>query len=128
MAFFGRIFLALCVAFVFTGRMEAAASHCAKLAAESMADAQPAEPCHDAAGQDTGSQDMAGHHMAKPEPSRSMGDPAGPCECIAMIKAFSELPAIQLAKHEVPFRWQAPVAVAFVSVVADVEGPPPRAA
>ncbi len=128
MTLLGRLLLAICVAFVFAGRMEAATSHCARLVeGQSVAASQPASvspvgpvadasPCHD----------MAGNAAMADAPAPAKSAPAAPCDCIAMIKACSPQPTLMPAVHDAPWLWAAPADLELDSLIRDVEGKPPR--
>ena len=114
-----RVFLALAVAFVFTGRMEAAAAHCARLAhADDMAApiAAVETPCH-------GSEEASDKPAPQPEHSKS-GDR---CECLAVLKACTALIAATASRHIEPYEWMRPQAIAFVSTEPSPDLRPPRA-
>ncbi|MEP7209362.1 MAG: hypothetical protein ABI740_00875 [Alphaproteobacteria bacterium] len=115
--------LAVVVAFVFTGRMEAAASHCRGLAASTniaMGDMDmsvmpgmnmPTMPdCHG-----------ADHSSKTHSPANE------PCECLALLTA--DFPVIETARRAsrlVHFTWEAPEAIRFASLEAAPDHPPPR--
>jgi hypothetical protein len=117
--------LAVVIAFVFTGRMEAAASHCRSLAA-------PAE----AAGMDMADMiGMANMDMAAMPDCHGAEQPAqrhapanDPCECLALLTA--DFPVVETARKSTriaPFVWQAPAAAAIISFDRAPDGPPPKA-
>jgi hypothetical protein len=115
-----RVFLALAVAFVFTGRMEAAAQHCARLAHAEQAHFQvvkaEAAPCH-------------GAHMAaeKPAPQPAYhGQSKDRCECIAILKACAEPVEAAASTHIEPYVWDRPEAISFASVEPAPDLRPPR--
>lgn len=121
-----RVGLALAVAFVFTGRMEAATAHCARIVAEEQA---VAEPLHDA--QDDGmpchgmseaalAPEQASHHPAPHNPAQS------PCECIAVLAGFTTLTPSIATAHIEPYEWMRPQAVTFASVEPSPGLRPPR--
>lgn len=117
-----RMFLALAVAFVFTGRMQAAAAHCARLAhADDMAApvaAAEAAPCHSAYAA------MAD----KPAPQSEHHDKSGDrCECLAVLKACTALVAATASAHIEPYEWKRPEAIAFGSTEPSPDLRPPRA-
>jgi hypothetical protein len=97
-----RILLAICTAFVFTGQMEAAAEHCARLALaaehqaaehEAAQHAVKAEtpPCHDGK---PAAETKTAHHPTHSQQS------ADHCECIAALKMCASLPAAdRFTKH-----------------------------
>ena len=116
-----RILLAICTAFVFTGQMEAAAQHCARLAlaAEHAAVEQhhaDTPPCHD-------SQPAAktAHHTTRSQL------PADHCECIAALKMCASLPAATASQQIAPYAWAAAIAVPFHSTEPAPDWRPPRA-
>ena len=114
-----RVVLALAVAFVFTGRMEAAAEHCLKLAAAEAA-AQPvatpeAAPCH-------------GAHMAAPaKPMHQHGKTTGKCECMAVLTGFAPVIDATASVQIEPYAWARPEAVSFASIQPAPDWRPPRA-
>jgi hypothetical protein len=119
-----RVFLALAVAFVFTGRMEAAAQHCARLIAAGSAAQQAdlavdadATPCH---GMDE-AQPAKAHH---PAPHKPITDK---CECVAVLKACTPIVEAAASTRIEPYAWAKPEAVAFVSVEPAPDLRPPRA-
>jgi hypothetical protein len=118
-----RIVLAVTVAFVFTGQMEAAASHCARLVhgnAAAAAQEAPAEatPCH--------GEDHAAAPAEKPAPAHHK-TPSQACECIAVLKAFSGDIASPGSTLIEPYEWARPEAVAFASITRNPEQRPPIA-
>ena len=123
-----RIALAFVVAFVFAGRMEAAAAHCARLAqaeaAEAHAAMAPAEalPCHDM-------KNMGADQTAQPEPHPSRHhDKAGDrCECVGVLKACAGVTAVTTSAHIEPYEWARPEAAAFASIEPSPDWRPPRA-
>ena len=117
-----RILLAICTAFVFTGQMEAAAQHCARLAlaAEHAAVEQhhaDTPPCHDS--QPT-AETKAAHHPAHDK------QPADHCECIAALKMCASLPAATASQNIAPYAWITTAAVAFHSTDLAPDWRPPR--
>ena len=122
-----RIGLALAVAFVFTGRMEAATAHCAKLAAAEQAIAAPLPEAHDEAmpchGMDeTGSAPkQASHHPARHNPAQSQ------CECIAVLAGFAAFAPSLSSAHIEPYEWARPEMATFASVEPSPGLRPPRA-
>lgn len=129
-----RILLAFCTAFVFTGQMEAAAEHCARLAlaAEQATHKAPQEhadthhvghhqqaetpPCHDAAPAAE-----ATHH------STHTKAPAGHCECIAALKMCAAIPVAEASHAITPYAWLDAPAQAFASTEPAPGLRPPRA-
>ena len=99
-----RILLALVTAFVFTGQMEAAAQHCAKLIAATLrpgrlsrlpqrqANALPATACDDAP-----------HRQDRIIPRRSKPPPT--CECIAALTACCRRRAHGGDRAIEPYAW-----------------------
>ena len=115
-----RICLALAVAFVFTGRMEAATAHCARLVAEEQAVVAPphhaqaeAAPCHgrgEAAPASEEASHPAKHHPVHHNPAQSQ------CECIAALAGFTSFAPSVKSAHIEPYEWLRPEAAAFASV------------
>jgi hypothetical protein len=109
--------LAVVVAFVFTGRMEAAASHCRGLAA-------PTDMASDMAGMDMSA--MPDCHGSD-NPAKTHSPANDPCECLALLTA--DFPVIETARKSAriaPFVWRAPVAMAVTSFDRAPDGRPPR--
>lgn len=120
-----RILLALVTAFVFTGQMEAAARHCAKLAeqaahAEPAADAAPA--CHDANGTMASMTDPVAmtHHPAHSQKIER-------CECIAALTGCIDLAPTTASQRAEPYAWLLPETATFASSEPDPDLRPPRA-
>ena len=129
-----RIVMALVTAFVFTGQMEAAAQHCARLAKAaaivaatdhgnppcheskaSMADAHAAMS-HDHALMDHPTPDHSGHAKSPPH-----------CECIAALTGWIDLDAATSSTHVEAYAWLAPSETRFASATSDPDLRPPRA-
>jgi len=124
-----RILLALVTAFVFTGQMEAAAEHCARLAhaAQTLVQAdQTAPPCHEAAASTHGqaAKIATSHHQPAHDPS---GPAAEHCECVAALNGFTNISGALASSHVVPYAWLPPEAASFVSSRPDPDLRPPRA-
>jgi len=130
-----RILLAIATAFVFTGQMEAAAAHCARLAlahgtthaatAEHAAPAHATQtpPCHesDAAAQ-------AAHHPAPPQPHSQHNHPQPDhCECIAALKTCIAIATASASRRIEPYAWMLHPPAAFVSTDPAPDWRPPRA-
>jgi hypothetical protein len=120
---FSRIMLALAMAFVFTGQMEAAASHCAKLAQDAGMQAEPepaSEPdCH-------GMADVAPAHH--PAPQQTPDTPAPDhCECIAALKVCAAPASLPGSARIAPYDWLLPEAASFASIDPAPGLRPPRA-
>ena len=118
---FTRIMLALAMAFVFTGQMEAAAAHCAKLAQDAAAEpVAPSEPdCH-------GMTDTTpAHHLA----SQQSPDIPAPdhCDCIAALKVCAAPASAPGSARIAPYDWLPPEAAAFASIDPAPGLRPPRA-
>lgn len=115
-----RILLAICTAFVFTGQMEAAAEHCARLAlaAEHEAAKADAPTCHD-------SQPAA--EAKTPHHSTHTKAPADHCECIAALKMCADIPAAFASHHIEPYAWLTAATAAFASTKPAPDWRPPRA-
>ena len=123
-----RILLALVTAFVFTGQVEAAAEHCARLAEQAAivaaAEAAEAAPCHE-----TGAAVATAHgnHATAPGGDADHSKTPDRCECIAALKGCADLDAsLSSAKIE-PYAWLVPVNVAFASTQPEPDWRPPRA-
>jgi hypothetical protein len=124
-----RILLALVTAFVFTGQMEAAAAHCARLAheaAQSAVVATEAAPCHETAGATAVSHHQPAHHG-------NAADHPGPthtpdhCQCVAALNGWTVFAGPQASAMVAPYAWLAPTAVQFASSEPDPDLRPPRA-
>ena len=123
-----RILLALVTAFVFTGQMEAAAQHCARLAqgAAIVAVTQPDAPtCHEA------KEAMADVHMAMNHnhsaPDHSGHAKSSPhCECIAALTGWVDLVGATTSAHVEAYSWLAPSETSFASATPDPDLRPPR--
>jgi hypothetical protein len=123
-----RIVLAIATAFVFTGQMEAAAQHCARLAlASQAAAAHHAEaetpPCHDAPA----AEQVQSHHAAPHHTTQHQHPSPDHCECIAALKMCVALPAATASTHIEPYAWALPQAAAFASTQPAPDWRPPRA-
>jgi hypothetical protein len=121
--------LAVVVAFVFTGRMEAAASHCRSLAAPAdMATTMPMGDMPGMAGMDM-NMDMATMpdcHGAE-QPAKQHAPANDPCECLALLTAdFPVVETAQKSTRIAPFVWQAPATAAIISFDRAPDGPPPK--
>lgn len=119
-----RILLAFCTAFVFTGQMEAAAQHCARLAlaaehasAGHTPDQKPLpEPdCHDSKPA------AAAHH------STHTKAPSDHCECIAALKICTNLPTTEASHTIAPYVWFTAATPHFASTKPAPDWRPPRA-
>lgn len=120
-----RVFLALAVAFVFTGRMEAAAQHCAKIIAASeaahhpapaMAEVTEAAPCHD----------MDEAPPAKSDRPAPHSPAIDTCECVAVLKACTHIVQAGASTLIAPYAWARPEAITFASVEPAPDLRPPR--
>jgi hypothetical protein len=115
--------LAVVVAFVFTGRMEAAASHCRGATAPTEAAMDMSMPGME--GMDMSA--MPDCHGAD-NPGKSHSPANDPCECLALLTAdFPVVETPQRSAQVAPFTWQAPEAIGFASLEAAPDKPPPRA-
>jgi hypothetical protein len=120
-----RLSLAFVVAFVFAGRMEAAAAHCARLAqAEAAIEAPTAgqgSPCH---GEEMATETPAPQHHDKPAHHDKSGDR---CECVGVLKGNAGVAAATGSSHIEPYEWARPEAVVFASIEPSPALRPPRA-
>ena len=127
-----RIMLALVTAFVFTGQMEAAAQHCARLAQAAHAAAivvapEPdAPPCHEATAA------AAGMHAVMSQahgPAEHSGHANAPphCECIAALTGWIDLYGATTSARVEAYAWLAPSETNFASATPDPDLRPPRA-
>jgi hypothetical protein len=120
-----RLGLALAVAFVFTGRMEAATAHCAQIVAEEHAVAEPqhdrqlaATPCHGM--EEAAAPAPAPHHPASHDPAQSQ------CECIAVLVGFAPFASPVASANIEPYEWTLPQATVFASIDSSPGLRPPR--
>ncbi|HVY88510.1 MAG TPA: hypothetical protein VG942_06550 [Hyphomonadaceae bacterium] len=117
-----RVFLALAIAFVFTGRLEAAAAHCAQLAEMQTAMAKPMadmpatmDHCNEMAGADKN----APVHPAPPSER---------CECLTALQGCMAFDAETRTSARIePYAWARPGAIAFTSTEPAPDFRPPRA-
>lgn len=120
---FTRILLALSMAFVFTGQMEAAAAHCAKLAQDAamQSESEPAgkPDCH-------GMSDAAPTHHPAPQHTPDTAAPDH-CECIAALKVCANPASMPGSSRIAPYAWLLPEAATFASVDPAPGLRPPRA-
>lgn len=121
-----RTLLALVTAIVFTGQMEAAAEHCARLAEQAAAAADAAPPCHETL------EAAAVHHGAGDagmtlHGGRSTADAPDTCECIAALKICVEFEGSSASTRVAPYAWLTPADARFHSSQPDPDLRPPRA-
>ncbi len=115
-----RILLALVTAFVFTGQMEAAAAHCARLVAANEAATAPVQtetpPCH-------GDQATTApaHHAPAHKPAKDR------CECVAVLTACEGVATATASSRIEPYAWARPEAATFASNEPLPDLRPPRA-
>jgi hypothetical protein len=124
---FTRIMLALAMAFVFAGQMEAAAAHCARLAqADSVAVELPAAEIPDCHGM---AEDAAApaHHQTPQHAPEDQSTPADHCDCIGALKVCAAPAALPRSSSIAAYAWQAPQAISFASVEPAPARRPPRA-
>lgn len=120
--------MATVMAFVFTGQMEAAAEHCARLSQEAAAAAEAVPKpnnadCHDAQG--------AMHHgpEAPPTPAHhETGDQRGDshCECVAALKVCGVAASASGSTLMEPYGWSSPVPHVMASRETTPDWRPPR--
>ena len=124
-----RILLALVTALVFTGQMEAAAEHCARLAHEAASiekTSAPAPECHDPAP-------ATAHdaHHAAPSEDPPAHDPASHaadhCACVAALHGLTNHTGARASNVVAHYARQPPEATSFVSSRPDPDLRPPRA-
>ena len=123
---FTRIMLALAMAFVFAGQMEAAAAHCARLAQADVAAVEPPAETLDCHGM---AEDAAapGHHQTPHHAPDDQSAPADHCDCIGALKVCAA-PAVMPGSTSIaPYAWQAPEAISFASIEPAPALRPPRA-
>jgi len=123
-----RVFLAFAVAFVFTGRMEAAAQHCARLAlaveAAAPIVAEDAAPCHGV--HEAAEPAKTNEHSMHGAPMHGAKSPDR-CECIAVLTCYVALAEATASSHIEPYVWARPGTVTFASVEPLPGLRPPRA-
>ena len=108
--------LAVAVAFVFTGRMEAAANHCRNLA-EAM---RMSADLSDMAAMPG----MADCHGAE---HKGPGPASEPCDCLALLMADCPVIGATTASARIePFLWDRAGPETFESLEPVPEAPPPR--
>lgn len=121
-----RILLALVTAFVFTGRMEAAAEHCTRLLEQAAAKAgAEAPPCHDTQAADT-MPDGEESHGASHDDGKSAKDATGGCECTAALKICMDIEGSTVSVRIEPHAWLAPGDARLDSSQLDPDLRPPR--
>lgn len=129
-----RIMLALVTAFVFTGQMEAAAQHCARLAQAAASEAAAivaaaetdAPPCHQANAAAASPHAATSHDHGTPDHSGTTKS-APHCECIAALTGWVDLAGATTSTHVEAYAWLAPPEVGFASSEPDPDLRPPRA-
>ena len=116
---FTRIMLALAMAFVFAGQMEAAAAHCARLAqADVVAVEAPEADCHGMAT------DAAAAHHQSPDNQPTSSDH---CDSIGTLKTCASPAALPGSTNIAPYAWLLPTAASFASIEPAPGLRPPRA-
>lgn len=126
---FTRIMLALAMAFVFAGQMEAAAAHCARLAQADVAAAGTLAAEADCHGMNEGADaagDTAGHHEA-PAPAQDDQAPPDHCECIGALKVCTAPASIPGSTTIAAYAWLVPETASFASIEPAPGLRPPRA-
>jgi hypothetical protein len=122
-----RILLALVTAFVFSGQMEAAAEHCARLAHEATQVVDPVAetaPCHETAVAAATAHGGSSHHDTAADPAAPAPDH---CECVAALNGWTSFEGPHASSMVAPYAWLRPEAVTFVSSQPDPDLRPPRA-
>lgn len=125
-----RIMLALVTAFVFTGQVEAATQHCARLVEQAAIAAAATEadeatpPCHE-----TQAAVAAVHHdhSAKTDLHSQHSKSPDRCECIAALKGCADLETASSITKIEPYAWLMPARAAFASTKPEPDWRPPRA-
>lgn len=125
-----RIMLALVTAFVFTGQVEAATQHCARLVEQAAIAAAAAEAdaaalrCHETqAAVATVHHD----HSVKTDLHSQHSKTPDRCECIAALKGCADLEAAASTTRIEPYAWLLPARSAFASTKPEPDWRPPRA-
>lgn len=125
-----RIMLALVTAFVFTGQVEAATQHCARLVEQAAIAAavveaeQAAPPCHETKAAVTA---VHHDHSAKTDLHTRHSKSPDRCECIAALKGCADLEAAASTTRIEPYAWLLPARAAFASTKPEPDWRPPRA-
>jgi len=124
-----RILLALVTAFVFTGQMEAAAEHCARLAHEaaSAQASKAAAPCHETAAAVASTHHNPTSEASHHPPSHEQAPSSDHCECVAALHGFTKFSGALTSGHVVPYAWLPPEPASFASSRHDPDLRPPRA-
>jgi hypothetical protein len=127
-----RICLALVTVLVFTGQIEAAAQHCARLA-EAAAIIEVAEPdtppCHDSQGDAVGMHPGMSHAQDAPESPEQSGTAKSPphCDCIAALTGWVDIAGATTTTQVEDYVWLVSVDAIFASSEPDPDLRPPRA-
>lgn len=122
-----RILLALVTAIVFTGRMEAAAEHCARLVGQAAATADAeTPPCHERQAEAV-QLHGADHHGASHQDDDPPPGPPDACQCIAALTICPGLAAPTASARIEPHAWLAPGDARINSSQPDPDLRPPRA-
>lgn len=125
-----RIMLALVTAFVFTGQVEAATQHCARLveqaalAAAAVEAEDAAPPCHET---QAAVATVHGDHNATPDLHTQHSKSPDRCECIAALKGCADLEVAASTTRIEPYAWLMPARTAFASTKPEPDWRPPRA-
>lgn len=124
-----RILLALVTAFVFTGQIEAAAQHCARIVeqaaiATAAVSGDEAAPCHETPDASAASH---GDHQSPADLHASHSKTPDRCECIAALKGCTELEGASSSTRIAPYVWLTPGRVDFASIQPEPDRRPPRA-
>lgn len=134
-----RILMALVTAFVFTGQMEAAAQHCAKLAQAAAietaaivatAETDAAPPCHETTAAAAHVHAAMNHDHIPPDHSghganHSKAPPH--CECIAALNGWIDFNGATTSTLVEAYAWLTPAETGFASALPDPDLRPPRA-
>jgi len=119
-----RILLAFCTAFVFTGQMEAAAQHCARLALAAE------HATHEVAPAETAAETPDCHDSKPAAPayhSTHTKAAADHCECIAALKICTSVPVAEASHAITPYAWLSAATPDFASTEPMPGLRPPRA-
>ena len=125
-----RIMLALVTAFVFTGQVEAATQHCARLVEQAALAAAAAEaeeaapPCHET---QAAVAMVHSDHGAAPDLHANHSKSPDRCECIAALKGCADLEVASATTRIEPYAWLMPARAAFASTRPEPDWRPPRA-
>lgn len=123
-----RILLALVTAVVFSGQIEAAAEHCARLAHQAQVSSAVGEPaaCHESADAVAMSHGQHGD-QAPPAQDPSKAPAPDHCECVAALNGWTTFLGPQASTIVTHYAWLPPQTDEVASSAPDPDFRPPRA-